>query len=53
MSASMMESPVEEPVDWTCKAVDLLVIAAIIETCTAQNADAVANLLKVSVKAII
>jgi hypothetical protein len=36
MSASMMESPDEEPLELTCKALDRLVVALIIETCAGQ-----------------
>jgi hypothetical protein len=39
MSASMRESPVEEPLELTCKAYDRLVVGPIIESCKGQKAD--------------
>ena len=53
MSASMMESPVEEPLELTCKALDRLVVALIIETCAGKIADQDGNLDKSYLGAII
>ena len=48
-----MESPVEEPLELTCKAVDRLVVAQIIESRTTHNAASHSVLAEIHFKAII